>query len=185
VPELRVALRRQLQLVHRQAAALPGGADEALVEGHVGAQAGDFLVALGQRRLQVGIGLAADLVGTREDGIALFQHLDPARLLAQPFTRVGGRRCERAPGAPQPQQQGRGHQRGQRHARVAVTMLLLRGQEAGHRGGIASVPRRRQAGAAYRLPASQACSGYPQVWRRPTYSRSASCWPGWPASARI
>src|SRR3546814_4842098 len=41
VPGL-VGLRLQVQLVHGQAAALAGGADEALVEGNVGAQAGDF-----------------------------------------------------------------------------------------------------------------------------------------------
>ena len=34
--------------VEEEAAALPGGADEAFVEGAVGAQAGDFLVALGE-----------------------------------------------------------------------------------------------------------------------------------------
>src|SRR3546814_6281837 len=40
VPGL-VGLRLQVQLVHGQAAALAGGADEALVEGNAGAQAGD------------------------------------------------------------------------------------------------------------------------------------------------
>src|SRR3546814_70247 len=44
VPGL-VGLRLQVQLVHGQAAALAGGTAEELVDAHVGAQAGDFLVA--------------------------------------------------------------------------------------------------------------------------------------------
>src|SRR3546814_16132229 len=60
-------------LVHRQSMALRGGADEAFVERHVRAQAGDFLVALGQRALQALVRLPADLNGQREQRNLMFQ----------------------------------------------------------------------------------------------------------------
>src|SRR5690606_41692904 len=53
MPGAAARLRRHPQLVHREAVALRGAADEALVEGHVGAQPRDLLVALGQRALQL------------------------------------------------------------------------------------------------------------------------------------
>jgi len=71
-----VGLRLQLEFVHGQAATLAGGADEALVEGDIGAQAGDFLVTLGQRGLQVAVGVTADLVRARQRGDPLLQLLD-------------------------------------------------------------------------------------------------------------
>ena len=80
--------------------ALRGGADEALVEGDVGAQAGDLLVAFGQGALQVGIGLAADLVGTLEGGDFLFQRVDVRSLAAQALAGIGRLRALGTPQAP-------------------------------------------------------------------------------------
>jgi hypothetical protein len=100
MPELRVALRLQHQFVQAQPVALRGGADEALVEGDVRAQAGDLLIALGQRALQVGIGLPADLVGAGQGGDLLLQFLDPVALVAQALAGIGraaGRNCATRP----------------------------------------------------------------------------------------
>jgi len=115
VPGL-VGLWLQLQLMHGQAAALGGGADEALVERHVRTQAGNLFIALAQRVLQVAIGLATDLVRARKRGHPLFQLLD-ARLGLAPLGRArdtGGRR-KHLPGTPQAE-----HQR--QHAHPAQRM---------------------------------------------------------------
>ena len=48
MPDPGLALRLELQAVHAQAVALPGRTHEAFVEGDVGAQPGNFLVAVGQ-----------------------------------------------------------------------------------------------------------------------------------------
>ncbi len=97
--------------------ALRGSADETFVEGDVGAQAGDLLVAFGQRALQFGVGLAADLVGTPQGGGFLLQHVDARGLAAQQLGGIRRLRPERAPQAPAAEgqcgedQQGEGHPR--------------------------------------------------------------------------
>src|SRR3546814_2017725 len=91
-------------LVHRQSMALRGGADEAFVERHVRAQAGDFLVALGQRALQALVRLPADLIGPREQRNLLFQRLQALGLGADRGTRVARLRAEGGPQAPAAEQ---------------------------------------------------------------------------------
>ena len=67
----RAGARHELRGKHVQALALLGRTHQALVEGDVGAQRGDFLVALGQRVLQIAVGVAADLVRPAQRGFAL------------------------------------------------------------------------------------------------------------------
>src|SRR5207342_847495 len=96
-----------LQCMHGQAVARGGSAHEALVEGNVGAQAGDLLVAVRDRALQVAVGIATDLVGAAERGDALAQLLG---VVAQPRlltleaadlrARIARDRCEQAPRTP-------------------------------------------------------------------------------------
>src|SRR5207342_1545019 len=62
----RAVLLLHLQRMYGQAVARGGSAHEALVEGNVGAQAGDLLVAVRDRALQVAVGIATDLVGAAE-----------------------------------------------------------------------------------------------------------------------
>ena len=59
--------------MHIQPFALTGGAHQALVEGDVRTQAGDFFIALGQRGLDLGVGGAADAIRYRQGGFALAQ----------------------------------------------------------------------------------------------------------------
>src|SRR5690554_3732978 len=99
-----------LQFMHGQAAAFRGGTDEAFVEGDLGAQPGHLLLALGQRALQLAVGLAADLVRARQRGHPLLQRV---HLLAQHLRVLAGPAAEyhpRAPGAEPQRQQDQGEQ---------------------------------------------------------------------------
>ena len=144
-------LRLDLEFMHGQAVALRGGADEAFVEGDVRAQAGDFLVTLGQRALQVGIGLAADLVRALEGGGFLLQCVDALRLLVQAIPRIGRLRAERSPQTPATEDECGEDQQGECHPRMAAAGDETWRYEVLHGRGIALALSLRQAALPYRL----------------------------------
>src|SRR3546814_1948683 len=93
--------------MHGQAMALRGAADETLVEGDIGAQAGDLFIALGQGALQVEIGLAADLVGTLQGRDLLFEDFHALALRPDLAAEVVRARRDHRPQAPGPKPLGR------------------------------------------------------------------------------
>src|SRR5690606_28471566 len=136
VPHLSLS-RAKLQLVHGQAAALGGGADEAFIEGNFRAQRGHLLLALGQRALQLAVGLAADLVRARERGHALLELL---HLLAQGRRVLARAAAKHGPHAPGAERQRKQHQREQAVDPVDVQLArpvflcLAAGVAAGAKG---------------------------------------------------
>ncbi len=143
--------------MHGQALTARAAADQSAVEGEVGAQAGDLLVAVAQALLQVVGGHLANLLGPLEHGDALAQGVDVgAQHLVLRILDRDQRAVTDAPADAAGDGQRHGPQQGRKHEQSAHARRLVRadhqlrdGWDADHGdmplGGTARGGRRQEA----------------------------------------